>query len=172
MRFTRTELSPANKKQYVMAMGKKDIELLHEVALLAHKYTPNTKEMHDAKRRLASIAKGFSQAMAEVQYDSDEGEKLPLEERQAYKDKLDENPMAEINRLELVDHRPCNKCHGERRYNELQKDGTYKSTECSDCQGMGSAGRSVIFWNDHTEVKSSVQDEGRTLKLFISERGE
>lgn len=177
MRFTRTELSPANKKQYTMAMGKKDIELLHEMALLAHKYTPNTREMHDAKRRLASIAKAFASAMAEVEYDSDEGDKLPLEERQAYKDMLDKNPMAEVNRLEIIDHRKCRTCHGDCFMNVLQADRTYKKQECKECSGMGSKGRTVIVggpaygYSDDIDISSSVQDQGRTLKLFIQERG-
>lgn len=161
MRFTRTELSPANKKQYVMAMGKKDIELLHEIALMAHRYTPNTKALHDDKRRLASIAKAFAQAKASVEWDSDEGERLPLEERQAFKDKLAENPMAEINRLEIIDHRPCQDCDGVGHYNDQL---------CPTCQGMRTPGRSVVFWDDQTELKSSVQDQGRTLKLFVDRK--
>lgn len=79
--------------------------------------------------------------------------------------------LKNINRVELIDHRPCNKCHGDRSYNELQKDRSYKLTECSECFGMGSAGRSIIFWNDHTEIAVEVQDEGRTLKLFVSPKG-
>lgn len=176
MRFIKTDLSPANKKQYLMAMGKKDIELLHEVALMAHKYTPNTKELHDAKRRLASIGKAFASAMAEVEYDSDEGDKLPIEERQHYKDELDKNPLYEINRFELIDARPCSRCQGTGRIG-TETDSAAGVTisfpkECPICQGLGSEGRKVIFWDNNTQVTSSIQDQGRTMKLFIDPRDE
>lgn len=154
-----------------MAMGKKDIELLHEIALMAHRYTPNTRDMHDSKRRLASIAKAFAAAKAEVEYDSDEGEKLPLEQRQQYKDALEANPMAEITRFEIIDHRECVWCRGRLTANYLQKDGSYKELPCDKCDGSGiSGGRKVIFWDKNAELTSSVQDNGRTLKLFIDDR--
>lgn len=176
MRFTRTELSPANKKQYVMAMGKKDIELLREVAHLAHKYMPNTKELKDDKRRLSSIAQAFSQAMEQAKNDSDEGDKLPLEERQKFKNAINENPMAEITRLEIIDHRPCPTCKGSRRVQTETDSAAGQSTsfsvECPECYGMGSKGRQHIFTDPNVEVKSSVQDQGRTLKLFIDKREE
>lgn len=150
MRFTRTELSPANKKQYVMAMGKKDIELLKEIALMAHRYTPQTKDMHDSKRRLAAIAKAFAEAEKSVEWDSDEGDRLPLEERQKFKDELFANPMNEVTRLEIIDH-------SEPVMNER-----------GDL--LEGKGRTVIFWDANKQVESSIQDKGRTLKLFISDR--
>ncbi len=174
MRFVRIEQSPANKKQYTMAMGKKDIELLKEMALLSHRYFPRTKALQDDRRRLASIAKAFAEAQKLVEYDTDEGDRLPLEERQKYKNKLNENHMAEITRLEIIDHRPCPKCHGDRFVLTETDTAGGQSTafrkECPECQGMGSKGRQHIFTDPNVEVKSSVQDEGRTLKLFIGER--
>lgn len=174
MRFTRTELSPANKKQYVMAMGKKDIELLHEIALMAHRFMPNTKDLHDDKRRLASISKAFASAMSDVEYDSDEGDKLPIEERQVFKDALVKNPMHEVTRLEIIDHRPCTDCGGKGRVDIPTDSAAGQSIqwdkECPRCFGMGSRGRDVIFYDKNTQVTSSVQDTGKTLKLFVEDR--
>ena len=166
MRFKRIELSPANKKQYLFTLGRKDIELLWHEALLAHKHMPNTSEFKDAKRRLSSMSKGFAEALQIANQDGDDGDRLPLEDRQAYKDAKDNNPLIDITRLEFIDHRPCKTCKGDKWIHEEGK----KPFECPECQGLGSKGRQVVFWDKDVQVESSVQDEGRTIKLFISER--
>lgn len=168
MRFIRTELSPANKKQYLMAMGLKDIELLYETALLAHKYMPNTKELKDSKRRLSKISRAFGLAIEEAKQDGDDGERVAVADRQAYKDRLTANPMLDITRMEVIDHRQCASCNG--RGVVLAEDYGQKPRICLNCNGRGSGGRNVVFWDSNVEVKSSIQDEGRTLKLFVDDR--
>lgn len=71
-----------------------------------------------------------------------------------------------INRLELVDHRKCKACGGEGWFNPEGQ----KPKECPACHGMGSQGRTVLFWDDFTTLQTSVQDDGRTLKLFIADK--
>lgn len=82
------------------------------------------------------------------------------------------NQLPKVNRLEIIDHRPCNSCHGQRAANYLQKDGSYKEEPCHECGGLGSKGREVIFWNDRDKVELSFQDDDRTLKVFVSRKDE
>lgn len=146
MRFIRTELSPTNKKQYLLALGLKDIELLHQEALSAHRFMPNTPDLHEAKQRLSKIAKGLSEALTIARQDGDEGEDLPKKERQEYRNANVINPMSAITRFEVIDHRPVQGEHGIP---------TVK-------------GRVIVEYN--VKVESSVQDKGRTLKIFINGR--
>lgn len=72
-----------------------------------------------------------------------------------------------VNRLEIIDHRACNRCSGK---------GYLEGNECTACYGMGSAGRKVIVAGpaykqpDNATVSVSLQDDGRTLKVFISDK--
>lgn len=70
-----------------------------------------------------------------------------------------------VNRLELIDHSPCKACNGK----QVIKDAT-GSQICPECQGMGMKGRTVIFWDDNKQVELSLQDDNRTLKVFISNK--
>lgn len=168
MRFKRVELSPANKKQYTFSLGRKDIELLREEALLAHKHMPNTAEFKDAKRRLSSMQRAFNDALKIADQDGDDGDRIPLEQRQAYKDEAEANPLLDITRFEIIDYRPCTNCNATgwvvpTTYGEKPK-------ECFICYGLGRKGREVIFWDKSLTIRSSVQDQGRTLKVFLDER--
>lgn len=144
MRFIRKELSPANKPQYLLALGRKDIELLIGEAVNAARYTPSTQEQKDNKRRLRSIAAALGEALDVAKADNDEGARVAPEDRAKYKADIDKNPMLDITRMEIIDHR---------------------NTE------MPSATRrETIFWDKSVELTSSVQDNGRTLKLFLNDR--
>lgn len=74
-----------------------------------------------------------------------------------------------VTRLEIVDHTPCKACKG-KMY--VIVEGNDKPTECPACGGLGCLGRSVVFWDQKKSIDLSLQDEGRTLKVFIKERGE
>ena len=63
-----------------------------------------------------------------------------------------------VTRLELIDHRPCGACTPAARI------------LCGACGGTGMKGRKVIFWNDDNKVELSLQDDGRTLKVFIDDK--
>jgi len=42
--------------------------------------------------------------------------------------------------------------------------------ECPACGGTGIKGRTVIFWDKNKTVELQLQDDERTLKVFIDER--
>lgn len=66
-----------------------------------------------------------------------------------------------VTRLEIIDHSPCKKCHGQ---------GGTEEVLCPDCGGLGIRGRQVVFWDKDKKIELSLQDDGRTLKVFIDER--
>ena len=72
-----------------------------------------------------------------------------------------------LNRLEIIDHVPCEKCYGTGRFDDHF---------CEDCNGLGSGGRQVIVggpaYHQAADVKISLsfQDDGRTLKIFLEKR--
>jgi hypothetical protein len=41
---------------------------------------------------------------------------------------------------------------------------------CDECQGAGSSGREVVFWDEDKQLDVELQDDGKTLKVFIHER--
>lgn len=75
---------------------------------------------------------------------------------------------SKVTRFELIDHIPCRDCEG-KGYGPA--DGGAPKM-CSTCNGLGVPGRSVVFWSAHAELGFSLQDDGRTLKAFITERSE
>lgn len=86
-----------------------------------------------------------------------------------------ENTLVNVTRFEIVDHRPCSNCKGKMWVLTETDSAAGQSIafkkECPACQGRGVKGREVIFWDKDVEVEQSLQDNGRTLKLFIKERG-
>ena len=68
-----------------------------------------------------------------------------------------------INRFEIIDHTPCSHCKGK---------GTINKKECEHCRGIGCQGRRVIMWDDNEQIDIDVQDDDRTLKVFIHDRYE
>lgn len=144
MRFIRRELSPANKRQYLIALGRRDIELLLGEARQAHRYMPSTASLRKDRQRLNGIIKGLTEALKQAEEDGDDYNRVPVEDRQAYKNYKEDHPLVDITRLELIDDRQC----------EVRDEPS----------------RSVMFDDKDIELESSVQDEGRTLKLTINNR--
>lgn len=75
--------------------------------------------------------------------------------------------LDEVTRLEIIDHTSCDSCEGTGR---ITISGQPDSYECPACHGSGLKGRQVVFFDANKQVEASLQDEGRTLKLFINER--
>lgn len=80
-----------------------------------------------------------------------------------------------VDRFEVIDHRECVYCRGRATANYLQKDGSYKEQLCDKCDGSGIRGGRVYgaFSNPETsiiKVELSYQDNGKTLKVFVSDR--
>jgi len=46
-----------------------------------------------------------------------------------------------------------------------------KLKSCTRVEVIDENGRSYVSWDDRNEVKVSVQDDGRTLKIFIKRKG-
>lgn len=68
---------------------------------------------------------------------------------------------SKVNRFEVIDHSTCLYCDGQR---------FIEGVECQDCHGLGCQGRKVIMWDDAKSLNVELQDNGRTLKVFIHER--
>lgn len=80
-----------------------------------------------------------------------------------------------VSRFEVIDHRQCVWCRGRMTANYAQKDGSYKEMPCNKCQGSGMMGGRVYSVSSNPErsminVYLSYQDNGRTLKVFISDQ--
>ena len=78
-----------------------------------------------------------------------------------------------VTRFEVIDHRPCCECDGSglvavpgRKESEEQKQ------RCAWCGGAGMPGRTVVAHDKGVSVDVELQDDGRTLKVFIHERYE
>lgn len=80
-----------------------------------------------------------------------------------------DNDFTKVNRLEIIDFRPCKECSGQ----GIIKRGKLSGVVCKKCEGAVFLGRQVIVGGpvygekDNVNIKASVQDDGRTLKLFI-----
>lgn len=79
-----------------------------------------------------------------------------------------DNADEKISRLEIIDHRPCNKCDGKGVI--VAENYSISGHICDACNGRGSRGRDVIFWDNKTELQLSYQDDGKTLKIFLGDR--
>jgi hypothetical protein len=47
---------------------------------------------------------------------------------------------------------------------------TYSTDKVTRVEVIDQDGRSYVAWNDNNKVELSFQDDGRTLKVFISNR--
>lgn len=169
MRFIRKELSPANKRQYLLALGRRDIELLLGEARQAYRYMPSTAPLREDRQRLNGIIKGLSEALKVAEADGDDYDRAPVAERQAYKDHKEENPLTDITRFEVIDHRPCNTCDGSGMRPVANTDlNSTRAVGYITCEGCRDRGRVFVAYD--VEVESSIQDEGRTLKIFVDKR--
>lgn len=75
--------------------------------------------------------------------------------------------LDKVTRLELIDHTKCESCYGTGRQRIEGQPGDF---ECPSCHGLGSNGRTVVFIDGRKQIETSLQDDGRTLKIFISKR--
>lgn len=66
--------------------------------------------------------------------------------------------LSKVNRLEMIDHTACENCNGT---------GFIALSECIGCGGRGVPGRTIIFWDNNKQVDMELQDDDRTLKLFV-----
>lgn len=74
-----------------------------------------------------------------------------------------------VTRLEIIDHTKCDSCQGLGR---LVIAGQPQDFECPACHGLGNPGRTVVFHNPNKLITVDLQDDERTLKIFINKRGE
>lgn len=100
MRFKRVELSSHNKRQYLLALGVRDLELLMGISKAASESMPILPEYKTDRRRLRKITKGLAEAIEVAKADNDEGMSVPVEERANYLRDREENPLEDITRIE------------------------------------------------------------------------
>lgn len=71
---------------------------------------------------------------------------------------IDNLDTSKVTRFEVVDHTPCGKCTDAARI------------LCGACGGTGVKGRTVVMWDENKQLDIQLQDDNRTLKVFISRR--
>jgi hypothetical protein len=83
---------------------------------------------------------------------------------------------SKVTRLEIIDHTPCTNCEGTGIYYAPTDSAAGQSISfpapCGKCGGAGMPGRSVVFWDNNKQVDLELQDDERTMKVFIHERTE
>lgn len=161
MRYKRVTLSPQDKPQYEIALGVRDIELLLGEAQNAARFFPNAD--HEDHQRLDGIVRGLRDALEDARSLGDTGQELKSSEKADYRNHY----LKKITRLEVIDHSPCNTCGGDMWF---KTETNAMLLECPNCRGLGVAGRVFIFQDVNKEVTASIQDNGRTLKLFVEPR--
>jgi DnaJ-class molecular chaperone len=72
-----------------------------------------------------------------------------------------------VTRLEIIDHSPCKNCLGV-GYTYVNS----SARTCEQCDGAGFAGRKVIMFDKNKKIDIQLQDDDRTLKIFVSDRDE
>lgn len=78
-----------------------------------------------------------------------------------------------ITRFEIIDHRPCCECEGSGWVAVPREEGDEpKQQQCIGCGGAGMSGRTVVVHDKGVSVDVELQDDDRTLKVFIHERYE
>lgn len=164
MRLVESTLSPQGKGQYLLALGVRDIELMLGEAENAYRFFPKTPDRKEDRERLGGIVRGLQEARDAAKALEDDGEKIPLDKRYRFRDEYLKN----INRFEVIDHRACTACKGKGFILNSKNNG--KGMLCAKCEGGMVRGRDVIFWDNKTRITSSVQDNGKTLKVFISDK--
>jgi DnaJ-class molecular chaperone len=75
--------------------------------------------------------------------------------------------LSKVTRFEVIDSTNCEACVGR---GTIHIGGQPERLECPACHGLGIKGREVIFHSKGKQVESSLQDDGRTLKIFVSKR--
>lgn len=81
-----------------------------------------------------------------------------------------------VTRLEIIDHTPCWRCNGTGHVDSETDSAAGQSIAfsipCVSCDGRGCDGREVIVHNPKVQIDVELQDDERTLKVFIHERYE
>ncbi len=75
--------------------------------------------------------------------------------------------LANVTRFEIIHHTDCDACFGSGR---IRIEGQETTLECPACHGGGFRGREFVFDDQGRRIEASIQDDGRTLKIFIKER--
>lgn len=85
MRFRWTEYAPSNKRQYVMSISLRDLEIMHALAANADRAMPkipSNPQYEEVRTRLASMAKAMTAALVEADRLEDDGNRrLPWGKR-------------------------------------------------------------------------------------------
>lgn len=76
----------------------------------------------------------------------------------------------EVTRFEIIDHSPCPDCDGDGMVSGMMSLDGEDKVICQTCSGKGCIGREVIFWDEDKQVNVELQDDGKTLKVFIHQR--
>ena len=74
----------------------------------------------------------------------------------------------DVSRLEIIDHTPCATCDDKGIV--VAENYSISGHVCPICRGRKMIGRQLVMWDKNKKVNRSVQDEGRTMKIFVSER--
>ncbi len=77
---------------------------------------------------------------------------------------------SKVTRFEIIDHRPCVECRGDGLVMVPGEDDIESKQECIGCSGLGMSGRTVVVYDQGVSIDTQIQDDGRTLKVFIDER--
>lgn len=79
---------------------------------------------------------------------------------------------SKVTRFEIIDHRPCPECEGECwvAVPGKKESDEPKQQQCIGCGGTGMLGRTVVVHDQGVSVDVELQDDERTLKVFIHER--
>lgn len=75
--------------------------------------------------------------------------------------------LSGVTRLEIIDHTKCSNCHG---VGKISVEGQPDRFECPTCRGLGMGGREVIMHDPAKQITVQLQDQNRTLKIFVNER--
>jgi DnaJ-class molecular chaperone len=75
--------------------------------------------------------------------------------------------FSKVTRVETINHAKCKSCNGA---GKIVISGQPDTFECPDCHGLGVGGRDVIMLDVTKQVRLELQDNGRTLKVFIKDR--
>lgn len=72
-----------------------------------------------------------------------------------------------ITRLEIIRHDVCDGCSGA---GFISLCGQNDILDCPSCHGEGFTGRHVLFQSEKKRVSLSLQDDAKTLKIFVKDK--